>query len=204
MRIFIALTALALAACAPPQQPQSTQTSQAPAAAIAPAQTAQARCTEERAGAVTFTNTERADTVSARADGPTCAHAVLTLVLRDAGGAPLWVIAGPYQGIATLGDPEHANDPISPESVRQFLDGWIQPTRRTTQTAPEWPEGLAALEDAEGDGVTYSTPYTRDTYVAFRQRNLPMLCFTNSWEGAECVIVDPISRATTVFVRFGS
>jgi hypothetical protein len=36
-----------------------------------------------------------------------------------------------------------------------------------------------------------------------RTRDLPMLCFASALEAADCLIVDPLSRAPTRIVSYG-
>ncbi|MGE0045692.1 MAG: hypothetical protein AB7J28_16595 [Hyphomonadaceae bacterium] len=211
MRGLILLCALALAACAPPQQQTGTQSAQQggaveaanPGPLPAPAEITQG-CGAERTRTLSYFGYQQPLTLTARADGPSCPNAVVTLVLRDPAGRPLWVLAGPYHGLATLGDPEMLDDPVSRDDVALFLDRWVQPTQNRTGEMPDWPETAASLQEAEGPGIIYFTPHGRETYLALRQHNLPMLCFINAWESSECLIIDPASHMPSVFVRFGS
>lgn len=158
-------------------------------------------CMREYSRQVTFSNSQQPDTISVTAEGPNCRQAVVTLVLRNAAGDPLWVLASLYSNMGPL-DPQQAQD-ASFEQVDNFLRDWATGAALTTRNSPEWPETAASLQEADSGGGVYWTPYQREAYQAIRDRNLPMICFTNGWESSECIIVDPGSNQPTVFLRFG-
>ncbi|MGE0045693.1 MAG: hypothetical protein AB7T08_08035, partial [Hyphomonadaceae bacterium] len=136
----------------------------------------------EQSAQIAFSNPDRPDVISARADGPACHQALLTLTLRDPEGRLLWHHSAPYQGLATMGLEEHRDTPVSREAIERFLAQWIEPRRQTANQAPEWPEGVTRLEDVDVGGGTSWTRYERGDYEAARARNAPMLCFDIGWE----------------------
>lgn len=123
-------------------------------------------------------------TLSGFSDGPTCADAVATLVIRAADGAPLW--AGTF--VAT--DNFLLRDASSPEAMAAALGEVIDTavfSASTTATLPEWPDG--ADRPAAGEFPFYpSELYAyRDNYVALRDAGAPYLCIVAGIESALCV-----------------
>lgn len=110
MRFILAACALALAsACTPP----ATQTAATAACAISVA-------TPWRP----LSGTEF--TIEASTMGEDCAKAVVTIVIRDAQGYPLWSQAYNTAGIMLLA-PAH-----DPEAMRTALNEWIDPANNST------------------------------------------------------------------------
>jgi hypothetical protein len=145
---------------------------------------------------------ESSDTVAARADGPSCAQAFVTLTIRNAEGDPLWTLASTYYDM-TIGGRSDEPPAVSPEEVDQFLASWVDVTINRSGELPEWREGADSLAEA-ADGMSYFTELDRDTYETLRARNLPQLCFAAAVEASQCLVMDPLSQAPIVIVAYGS
>lgn len=180
-RLFIALAACALASCTPsPLRP-----------------VAAADCSQSVDRAVRFSSAEINDVITVASSGPSCAQAVLNFTLRSADGDPLWTFA---TTLHDMGGPEAP----TPEDVQVLLTRWVTVEVTHTGTLPEWRQGAESLGDSVDEGGSYETPFARETYEALRSRHLPLLCFLNSRESSQCLIIDPASGAPTVIVFRGA
>jgi hypothetical protein len=190
MRFLVPVFALALAAC--------TQPATAPAAAPSAetAATQPAGCTREVTRNVRFSDDDTDDTLTVSASGPACGQAVLHLTIRAANGDPLWAFATIWKDMGRSENP-------TPQDVDAFLAQWATVELKKSGTLPEWREGAGSLEESE-QGGSMSTPYGREAYEALRARDLPLLCFLNSMESSQCLIVDPASHAPTAIIFMGA
>jgi len=185
MRVFLfACLGLALAACDPRAADES------------------AGCALSATQTIAFSTEGETDVIEARAEGPSCAQAVVTLSLRTAAGDPLWVFAGTYYDMAYGGVPPEGAAPVSREDMERFLKSWADVTTAKTGALPAWPEGAASLS-AGSNGIAYDTPFDRETYEMLRARDLPQLCYAAAVAATQCLIIDPVSRAPTMIVAYG-
>jgi len=161
-------------------------------AAAAPA-FAQEACSRAATREVRFTGAERAERITARSSGPSCAQAIVVWTLRNAQGDPLFVFA------STFSDMSENSGAATPDQMDRFLRAWVgRPIQSTASALPDWPADAYTLSADQSHGM--DTPYERETYLALRARNLPLLCFANSAESEQCLIIDPMSHAATVIV----
>jgi hypothetical protein len=183
-RFAIVLAALALAACG--QQSAEPQSA----------------CARTATHEVTWTNADAPDTMTARADGPSCAQAVVTFVARNAGGDPLWAFASTYYNMTAGGVAPDGAPPVSDEAMDQFLAGWANVTVSSSGELPEWRADAATLTES-ASVFAYDTPFDRETYEMLRGRDLAMICYAAGVEATQCLIVDPLSYAPTMIVAYG-
>lgn len=183
MRIVILAAAFALSACAP-------------------AGTSTAGCTRSATHEVTWSSESGSDTITTRADGPTCAQAVVTFVARNASGDPLWAFSSTYYDMIAGGIPPEGAQPVSDEQMDTFLAGWADVTLQRSGELPEWREGFETLS-ASAQTFSYDTPFDRETYEMLRGGNLAMICYAAAVEASQCLIIDPASRAPTMIVAYG-
>jgi hypothetical protein len=187
MRRFVfALGALLLSACG--QQQQAATTSNA--------------CDRSATHDVRWTSAETPDTITTRAEGPSCAQAVVTFVARRANGDPLWAFASTYYDLTAGGVPPDGAPPVSDEQMDTFLTGWANVTVTTAGTLPEWREGAATLSES-AQTFSYDTPFDRETYEMLRGRDMPMICYAAAVEGTQCLIIDPPTNAPIMIVAYG-
>ncbi|MES1199269.1 MAG: hypothetical protein ABUS48_04735 [Pseudomonadota bacterium] len=193
MRNFIAAAALiALAACqqqAPP--PTAAAVSSGPG------------CAKSATHQVTFSDANAPDTVTARAEGRTCAQAAIVLTITAANGDTLWAYADTYAVLQGGGVAPSQMPPEIANRMDQFLTDWANVTVKSTRDLPPWTAGAATLTDAV-QGMSYSTPFDRETYERLRGQNLPDLCFTSGAESSTCIIMDPASHQPSLMVSFGA
>lgn len=149
-----------------------------------------------------WTDAAAPDTVTARADGPTCAQAVVTFVARNAKGDPLWAFASTYYDMVAGGIPPEGASPVSNEEMDAFLASWANVTAGRASELPAWREGIATLTES-ADTFAYHTPFEREAYEMLRGRDLPMICYAAAVEGVQCLVVDPFSNAATMIVAYG-
>lgn len=183
MRIFLACAAaLALGACSGEQSQQA------------------AGCERSVTRNITWSDEAAQDVVTARAEGPSCSQAVVTLVIRKANGDPLWAMATTYFDIV-IGDRSDPT-PVSDEQIDQFLQNWANVTLNRTGEQPAWAEG--ADRPGAASGMSYYTELDRDAYEMLRGRNLPQLCYAAGVELSQCLIIDPPTGQPLAFVALGS
>jgi hypothetical protein len=186
MRTFILTAALALSACGQGAEVVSSD----------------AGCSRSATHEVTWSNEGAPDTITTRAEGPTCAQAVVTFVARDAAGDPLWAFASTYYDMTMGGVPPEGAPPVTNEQMDEFLAGWANVSATTSNTLPEWLEGVATLTES-ATTFAYDTPFDRETYEMLRARNLPMFCYAAAVEATQCLVIDPASNAPTMIVAYG-
>jgi hypothetical protein len=186
MRILLLAAALALSAC---QRIDDDTASNASA------------CARSATHEVTWSG-ETPDTITTTAEGPSCAQAVVTFVVRNADGDPLWAFASTYYDLTMGGVPPEGAEPVSDERMDEFLAGWANVTEQRTTDLPEWREGFESLS-ASARTFSYDTPFDRETYGMLRDRNLRMICYAAAVEGSQCLIIDPASRAPIMMVAYG-
>lgn len=161
-------------------------------------------CTRNATHAVTWSNEGEPDTVSAISEGPSCAQAVVTLVVRNANGDPLWTFANTYYDLHTGGAPPPGvtAPAVTVETMEKFLDSFADVTTMQSSQLPDWAEGAEGPADAARP-FHYSTAYQRDTYEALRAGNRPLICYAAAAEATQCLIKDPASNSAAVIVAFG-
>jgi hypothetical protein len=169
----------------------------------APAQAAlENHCARSAVKEITWSNDAHPDVVSAVAQGPSCAQAVVTFTIRNAAGDPLWAFASTYYDM-TAGGVAPADAPaITDEQMDRFLNGWVNVTLNHSGDLPEWKAGAQTLA-ASVQGMSYNTDFERETYEMLRARNLPQVCFAAAVEASHCLVVDPMSNAPTLIVAYG-
>jgi hypothetical protein len=122
--------------------------------------------------------------VEASTDGPDCARAVATIVVRDSSGNPLYAEAHLAQHIMTLA-------PATTKAAMQTaLADWSNPanntTMLTTSALPDWPNGAGGPQNGEFPFYPEQA-YDHDSYVRLRQNNLPLLCYVQGMESMACL-----------------
>lgn len=122
--------------------------------------------------------------VEATSDGPDCARAVATLVVRDPSGNPLYAETYLAQHVMVL------TSATTREAMQTALADWTNPanntTMLTTSALPDWPQG----EDgpANEEFPFYPEPdYSRDRYMAIRAEDAPLLCYVQGIESMACL-----------------
>lgn len=185
MRILLLAAALALSACGETTPTQSAD-----------------GCSRTAAHEVTWSSEGAADAITTRAEGPSCAQAVVTFTVRSSNGDPLWAFASTYYDMTMGGVPPEGADPVSDEQMDTFLAGWADVSEQRSGELPEWREGFDTLS-ASAQTFSYDTPFDRETYEMLRARNLKMICYAAAVEASQCLIMDPASHAPIMIVAYG-
>jgi hypothetical protein len=186
MRNFALAMLIALAGCGPGGEPEAQP---------------QAGCALETTRERVWSNPAAPDTIAARAEGPDCARAFVTLTIRGAEGEPLWAFASSFYAM-DAGDGAFPSEPpvVTDERMNQFLASWADIKPQTSDSAPAWREGAAG---PSGGTFAYHTPLPREAYETLRTRALPMACYAAGAEAVECLVIDPFSRTATLFMAYG-
>jgi hypothetical protein len=150
---------------------------------------------------VTWSSTT-SDTITTSSEGPTCAQAIVTFVIRNSAGDPLWTFSSTYYDLTAGGTPPENAPAVTPEAMDAFLAGWARVSEMRSSELPEWREGAATLTESAST-FAYDTPFDRETYEMLRTRNLPLLCYAAAVEGSQCLLIDPLSHAPTMIVAYG-
>ena len=172
------------------------------ACARAPATTSAEGCALTATHETSWSNPASPDTVTARADGPSCSQAILTVSIRNARGDALWAYARTYLEM-TAGDgvaPEDAAA-VSADEMAATLRGLANVTQQTTRALPEWRADAATLTES-AETFAYETPFERDVYEMLRGRDLAMICLAAGAAASECLIIDPASGAPARMVAY--
>lgn len=187
-RLIMGLAALLTGACG--QASQNTST-------------APAGCARSATHEVTWTDANSPDVVTTRSEGPSCAQAIVTFVMRNARGDPLWAFAATHHDMTAGGPyPLDGAPAVTEAQMDQFLAHWANVTQMRSTELPEWREGAATLTES-ATTFSYDTPFDRDVYETMRSRNLPLICFAVGAETSRCLIIDPADHAPGVMVTYG-
>ncbi len=183
MRSFVLIVPLLLLACG---QQQSAD---------------QSGCALTTSHEITWSDADAPDTVTVRADGPSCKQAAVTLTIRNAQGDPLWAFASTHYAM-TAGDgalPADAPD-VTETAMTEFLVNWAALTMQSSGELPEWREDETALR---GETFSYHTDFEREAYEMLRGRDLPMACYAGGAETSQCLVIDPLSHAPALLAAYG-
>jgi len=161
-----------------------------------------AGCARTATHEVSWSSAEAPDVITATAEGPSCAQAVVTWVLRDAGGDPLWAFASTYFKMTRGGVPPEGAPEPSGEEIDRFLAGWADATEIRTSQLPVWRAEAATLTESAAT-FAYETPLAREGYEMLRERDLAMLCYQAALEATQCLIIDPSTHAPAMIVAYG-
>jgi hypothetical protein len=159
-------------------------------------------CARTAVQQVTWSSADAPDSITATSDGPTCAQAVVTLVVRNARGDPLWALASTYYDMTAGGAPPPGAAPATLDDVDRFLRGWARVTEMRSSGLPQWREGAATLTES-AETFAYETPFERETYESLRAQDLPMICYAAGVEASQCLVIDPASNAPAMIVTYG-
>lgn len=205
IRFALAASALALAACQPAEAPaqdvngiaaladsrggasSADEPIAAPQAvqAVQAVQAAKAGCDAQYQS--TWRNPSRPVRLSATVQGETCDKGVVLLVLRDDAGTPIYAWTGLTGYLFGLNE---AKDGAAMEAA---LKDWLEQTAGDdgeTSELPPWNE-------TEGQAKRSEFPFMpsewidEQTYRQLKKDNLPMFCFPQGMESAQCVALHP-------------
>lgn len=151
--------------------------------ASAPASEAQEDCTL-RASTSWAPEGQPALLVEAFSDGPACAQAVVTLVIRGADGAALYAEAFVAAWNFLLRDAD------TPDRMEVALRRWIDPHEFNLASAAALPEWPAGSDGPGGEFPFYPAEIynDRDSYEALRAADLPLYCVVAGAESGLCLV----------------
>ena len=134
----------------------------------------------------------------AASQGATCANAVVTLVLRDRSGKPLWAetfIGAQVMIFAGVADRR---------AMSHALGDWIDQTRSMlprTDKLPDWPKGADAPKGGGEFPFYADSGVDREAYLKLRGARLPMFCYVQGMESMACVALSADGGVTKVGVQ---
>lgn len=124
-------------------------------------------------------------TVEAGTLGADCEHAVATIVIRDQSGVA-YAQAYPTAQVMDLAQARDSR------AMRTALGEWIQSANHTIDTTsalPDWPEGAEGPQNGEFPFYV-AEGFTRETYMALRERNAPVFCYVQGMESEKCLALE--------------
>jgi len=139
----------------------------------------------------------RALVAEAMSDGPSCVNAVVTLVVRNAAGQPIWTDSRIGSQVMIFAGVSNARD------MARNLKDWLDQRRSAlprTDALPDWPMG--APSPTAGEFPFYPDgDVGRETYVKLRNAKLPLFCYVQGMESMACVALTGDGRMTKVGVQ---
>lgn len=178
-RVLVALGVLALAACGQSEPPPPEETT-TPAAYAGPNNcAAQAEAVWIRANGADYK-------VDAATNGPSCAEATATLVVRGPENVALHTFTAPTQQIFGL------RDATDPAAMQREITAWLDQTPDSLDTTAGVPEWRAAyMQPDVSEFPFYPEPgIDRASYLATRASRLPMYCYAQGRESLACVVLE--------------
>jgi hypothetical protein len=119
------------------------------------------------------------------ANGPTCAKAVVTLVVRAPEGTPLWADASPVSYLMTFVEVK------TRVQMTSALKEWIDQghTFKSSADFPPWKKGAQAPEST-GEFPFYPEAETdQEYYEQVRAEKLPVFCYVQGMESMSCLVL---------------
>jgi hypothetical protein len=146
---------------------------------------AQADC-DARARAV-WAGSHKGVVAEAMSQGATCENAVVTLVLREKSGKPIW--AETFVGAQVMVFAGVSDRAAMTRALSEWIDqkGAMMPR---TDKLPDWPKGADA---PQGGGEFPFYPdggIDREMYLKLRGAKLPMFCYVQGMESMGCVALE--------------
>lgn len=117
-------------------------------------------------------------TVEAVSQGDTCEDAVVTLVIRDKAGKPIWARAH----IAS--------------QLLSFTDGPIASSKAMIEKLSGWISGEGFMQSADKLTLDGEFPFTASSDIdqsalkKYRKQKLPLFCYIQGMESGNCLAID--------------
>ena len=117
-------------------------------------------------------------TIEAYAQGPTCAQAVATLIIRRKSGEAIWAYAHVTSNLMNFTQSPAANAKALTAQLKDWISGnGFMKSADKLVTDSEFPFMLNEGVDAA-------------TFAKYRKAKLPMLCYIQGMESGKCVALD--------------
>lgn len=183
LRLALATSLLALAAC----QPATPPASESAAPAAPPVETATAPpagACDVRVETPWINEATRRYTIEANVIGPTCKQGVVLLVVRQGDGTPVFSWSGLTDYLFGLRDAADA------AAMKAALSDWFAGNAEieTTETLPPW-------EQTDGQPARAEFPFMPESWFdkaawdALRAEKLPLFCFPQGIESMQCAVL---------------
>ena len=124
--------------------------------------------------------------IDAYTDGPSCAQAAATIVMRDPEGEVAYSDTYPARHVFTLADAKTLGE------MNSALSGWISEGSESfasTADLPEWKEGEHAPEGGEFPFIPEEF-YDQPDYERLRASAAPVYCYVQGLESMACLAID--------------
>jgi hypothetical protein len=127
--------------------------------------------------------------IEAFAQGDECANAVVTMVVRDKNGKPLWSRAHIVAQLLNFTDPAPSNSQAMFKNLRGWIsgEGFMQSVENLNLKA-EFPFTLSEQIDAK-------------TFAAYRRQKRPIFCYIQGMESGNCLMIDKDGAVVDIGVQ---
>ena len=122
--------------------------------------------------------------VEAFSNGPTCAHAVVTIIVRAPNGMPLLSDSMPAAQVMIFAGLKARSE------VKAALKDWMTQTHlfKSSSDLPVWKKGEAA--PSSGEFAFYpDESVDRDFYEQVRAAKVPVFCYVQGMESLACTVL---------------
>jgi hypothetical protein len=128
--------------------------------------------------------------IEAYAAGSSCQSAVVVLAVIDR-GKPIWVTSRIADQVAMFSGSLLAKDTPMKEALTEWLETGFKVSPANTGTLPDWPQGASEPKRPDGEefGFFIAPDVSRESYLEWREKKLPMFCFVQGMESESCIIV---------------
>lgn len=183
LRLALAASCLALAACQPATPPASESAAAAPPVAETATAIPAGGC-DVRVEAPWINEAARRYAIEANVSGPSCKQGVVMIVVRQGDGTPVYSWSGLTNYLFGL------RDAADPAAMKAALTEWFSRSAdvETTATLPPW-------EQTEGQPARAEFPFmpadwiNKEAWDDLRNEKLAMLCFPQGIESMQCSVL---------------
>ncbi len=128
-------------------------------------------------------------------NGPTCAQAVVTIVVRAPDGSVAWADAAPGQYLMTFADVRTRQ-----QMARALADWLSQSSYKTARELPPWPDGAQGPQSGEFPFMPEAW-IDREYYERARAEAFPLFCYVQGMESLACIVLPTGERMEKIGVQ---
>jgi hypothetical protein len=128
--------------------------------------------------------------LEAFAVGSSCRSAVVVLAVTDK-GKTIWATSRIADQVAMFSGSLLPKDTAMKKALAEWLDTGLKASPANTGALPDWPQGASEPKRPEGEefGFFIASDVSRESYLEWRRKKLPIFCFVQGMESESCIIV---------------
>jgi hypothetical protein len=127
-------------------------------------------------------------TIAAVSSGPTCAKAVVTMIIREKSGEAKWARAHVAAQLLNF-----SQDPIADSNaMTKALKGWIAGDgfKTSVDALADWPVGKTEYMQGAEFPFRLADNIERATFLKYRSAKLSLFCYIQGIESGNCLTLD--------------